>query len=132
MGAGDAQTYTLLGLTPGTTYDLRIYIRSWDTAGSGRPTEISVDDGNTVSAFSGNPLFEDKPDLLGYASIHSAYYLNYRYTAFDSDIDVIARLPLVGSGGSFHMHALSNQIVPEPGSIALMGIGGLLIVRRRR
>jgi PEP-CTERM motif len=36
------------------------------------------------------------------------------------------------AGASWHYYALTNQVVPEPGSLVLLGLGGLLLLRRRR
>jgi hypothetical protein len=101
---------------------------------SGRPIAFTMTNGAEVDPFSGP---EDRPgDVLGTGNQHQAYYVNYRYTAQTTDLIINAAVPAgspVGSG-SFHLYALSNQVVPEPTTAASLAlalglIGGL---RRRR
>jgi len=128
---GGVQTYTLQGLTPGQRYDTRLYVRSWDTAGSGRPIDISFDDGGDgidVDAFPGNPLDADRPNLEGYASVHSAYYLSYDFVAQGTELDIIAAVPAgaAGDSGSLHLYGLTNQEAsgggPGPGPVQILGV----------
>jgi len=118
---GGVQTYTLQGLAPGQRYDTRLYVRTWGTAGSGRPINIGFDDGGDgvgVVTYPGSPLQEDRPNLEGYASVHSAYYLSYEFVAQSPQMDVIAAVPAgaAGNSGSFHLYALTNQEVAGGGT----------------
>ena len=63
----------------GPTYDARLYIRMWDTEGSGRPIDLTFTNGNEVDSTGPSP--EDRPSAVGLPDNHSAYYVNYRYTA---------------------------------------------------
>ena len=47
--AGSVQAFTLGGLTPGQSYLLRIFIRLWDTEGSGREIDLSFTNGEQVA-----------------------------------------------------------------------------------
>jgi hypothetical protein len=133
-GNPSTQTFTLSGLAPGTTYDTRLYIRTWDTEGSGRPIDITFTNGAEVDSYLG--LMQDRPGgVLGDgASEHSAYYLNYRFTAETSEMAIAHQVVGPPPSGSFHMYALSNEVVPEPNSLVLVSIAllGLLSGRRRR
>lgn len=64
--------------------------------------------------------------------VNAAETVNIGYTG---DAGVAYRLTFEGGVGSFE-GAIDNlsfsQAVPEPGSLALLGLGGLLIARRRR
>ncbi len=135
-GNGDAspssQVFTLSGLTPGTTYDARLYVRTWDTEASGRPIFLHFNNGaDTVIS---GPFGEDRPNELGLPSVHSAYYINHRYTANASEMSIRAEVDLAGGAGSgsFHLYALTNEVVPEPGSLSLMALSGLALLRLRR
>lgn len=135
-GSGDAspssQVFTLSGLTPGMTYDARLYVRTWDTEASGRPIFLHFNNGaDTVIS---GPFGEDRPNELGLPSVHSAYYINHRYTANATEMSIRAEVDMLGGAGSgsFHMYALTNEVVPEPSSVTLIGLSGLALLRRRR
>jgi hypothetical protein len=111
--AGAEQTFTLNGLTPGQAYSLRLYIRVWDTEGSGRPADLSFTNG-AETAFA--PVLEDRPGMVlgggGGASDQNAYMLVYNYVAAGSELVIRSAVPAgaVIPSGSFHMYALSNEI----------------------
>ncbi len=134
-GNGDgnpaSQTFTLSGLTPGTTYDTRLYVRVWDTEGSGRPIDLTFTNGSEVDSTGVAP--EDRPSLVGLPSDQSAFYLSYEYTAQASEVSIDALVVEPAPSGSFHMYALTNEVVPEPGSItlAVFAFLGMLSLRRR-
>ncbi len=132
-GPGASQTFALSGLVAGTTYDLRLYIRLWDTEGSGRPIAFTVTHGAEVNAFAG---LEDRPGtVLGTGNDHHAYYVNYNYTAQASELTITAAVPDNGAAdsGSFHLYGLTNQVaaIPEPTAVAL-ALGGIAMGLRRR
>lgn len=109
---GNSQRFTLTGLSPGASYDLRIYSRLWDTEGSGRSSDLVFTNGDdTVRPFGFLPL--DRPGVLTRSGIQSdAYYLTYQYIAQTTELIIAATVPpcAPGNSGSFHMYALSNEI----------------------
>ncbi|MCF7732777.1 MAG: hypothetical protein K9N23_13895 [Akkermansiaceae bacterium] len=107
---GDAQTYTLSGLTVGTNYELRLYIRQWDP-GTLRPIDLVFNNGASVDQPYG-ALLEDRPGLiLNNFNDQSAYYLSYTYVAQDTSLVVNANVHPSSptASGSLHFYGLSNE-----------------------
>jgi hypothetical protein len=118
------QTYTLSGLTPGESYQLRIYIRMWDdnTAGSGRPVDLVFKNGAEppVRPFQG--LYEDRADImLETGNLHDAYYLSFDYVAQGPTLVIDAEIPannlFINDSGSFHLYGLTNELTSEPSPV---------------
>ena len=135
--AGHSQTFTLSGLTAGTIYDTRLYIRTWDTEASGRPIDFTFTNGGEVDTHT--DLLEDRPGTeLGTGNEHQAFFLNYQFAAQGSDLVINAAVPAtaVENSGSFHLYALTTQVVPEPATTLLLAVGiglfGAGLLRRRQ
>ena len=108
---GVVQTYTLSGLIPGESYQLKIFIRKWDTESVGRPNDLTFINGSTeVTPFQG--LLEDRPGtVLQTGNDDHAFYLVYNYVAETNQL-VIEASPHVSSipaSGSFHLYGLTNE-----------------------
>jgi hypothetical protein len=108
---GGFQTYTLTGLTPGRTYELRIYTRLWDVGASGRPIDLIFTNGSTVEQPFGGVLMDRPSIALNVADTHAAYYISYTYVAEATELIVNANVHPTGvaASGSHHLYALSNE-----------------------
>jgi fibronectin-binding autotransporter adhesin len=130
--AGSSQTFTLSGLIAGTTYDTRLYQRVWDKGTSGRPIDVTISNGADVGLMT---FEQDRPgNVLGTGNQDQAYYINYRFTAQGTDLVINMAVPPTApfNSGSYHMYALTNQVVPEPAAGCLVLAITLLGSARRR
>lgn len=131
---GHFQTFSLLGLTPGEQYETRMYIRVWDEGGSGRPIDIFTMNGGEMDMYF--DLNEDRPqEMVPGGSVDDAYYFGYSFTAQSDRLDIYASVLAGGEAdsGSFHLYGLTNEVIPEPSQVSLLGLGvALLFMRRRR
>ncbi|WP_035612217.1 hypothetical protein [Haloferula sp. BvORR071] len=121
---GVSQTFTLSGLTVGGQYQLKIFIRPWDTEGSGRPIDLIFTNGSSVEQPFG-ALREDRPGaVLGNGNEHSAYYLSYNYTAQSSSLVIDAKVheSAAAASGSFHLYGLANEVLSVPASLKITGV----------
>ncbi|WP_367871436.1 hypothetical protein [Luteolibacter sp. Populi] len=109
--AGLIQTYTLNGLVVGEPYELKFFIRKWDTEGSGRPNDLAFINGETTDIPFGG-LLEDRPGIvLQNGNDNSAYYLRYNYVAQDTKLVIQAGPHISASvaSGAFHLYGLTNE-----------------------
>ena len=118
---GSSQRYTLSNLTPGVNYDLRLYIRLWDTEGSNRPIDLVFTNGTEIVQPYG-ALPEDRPGALtGTGNHHDAYFLNFNYTAQGTELIIDASLDLCNpaTSGSYHLYGLTNEVATRQAGITI-------------
>jgi hypothetical protein len=121
-----AQSLTLTGLTPGQMYEARVYTRFWDQV-CDRTNNIAFDE-DGIGLLGSNVVFN--ADLTP----KNGYYIGYTYTAGSSSNLVVTFARPNGANGNFHLSGFSNQVIPEPSTWALVGLGlmGTWLLRRRR
>lgn len=121
--AGQAETITLRGLTNGTQYRLRMFYRQWDAnEANTRFTNITFNEGVGTGSIRVN---QDESE--------EARMLIYDYTAGPNGTLLIS----FAEGGnaplaSWHQYGLSNEVVPEPAALGVLGIAAIGLLGRRR
>lgn len=130
-GNGRTQTMTVSGLTAGVQYDLRIYAGRWG-AGLDRSSIFTFDpDGAGPISDSTVSINQDSPTAIGF-NAGDAFYISYTYTAVASQNLVITSQINNTAGASWHLYALTNQVIPEPGTFAMLAVGCAFLARHRR
>lgn len=114
----DAITFTLSGLDANTTYDIVGYIFDSESGNSGKNIDFTTS-GGTVS------VTTDNTDAS-----NSVFDLE----SLTTDANGQATIVMDHTGGAGGAVSFINgfAIVPEPASLALVGLGGLMILGRRR
>jgi hypothetical protein len=124
--AGSNQTFTLSALTPGQTYETRLYMRKWDNSTARGQTATFTAGGQASSSIT---FFEDHPEELPTVlpNRDSAWYLSYTYTADASGtlaigFEVQPSGVVQGNPGSFHLYGLTNQVASAPAPLEITDI----------
>ena len=116
---GKPGVLTLTGLTPGETYKLRLYVTAW----SGPTVTFSFDDTVAPTVYAGE-------DRGAGQNIPSSF--DYTYTLGVADTDLEVSIDADNGNDTFHWYGFTNEVVPEPSTTALLGLGGLALILRRR
>lgn len=113
---GTRGNMTFFNLTPGTTYTLQLFVSDDRVAVTGG-TYVIIDDAGTGVA----NVVIDTTDKFSSGFVTLNFVLTEGDTSFGINFDNIVLNA-----------AVISTAVPEPGSLALVGLGGVLIASRRR
>ncbi|MCX6872730.1 MAG: Ig-like domain-containing protein [Verrucomicrobia bacterium] len=104
------QTLTITGLTPGQTYDARIYYREW-VGPFNRSTLITFDEDGAGPLSTSVTVNQD--------ATPEAFYLSYVFTATNAPLSVSFAGTAGNTGASFHLSGFSVQTAIPSGQPAL-------------
>ncbi|MCF7975591.1 MAG: discoidin domain-containing protein [Phycisphaerae bacterium] len=107
---GGTTTWTLSGLTPGQTYEARIYSRQWGAGDSRNATFVFDPDGAGPISDATGRLSQDNAASAGFANGNDAYYISYQFTAQAGEDLVITATQHINTY-SWHLYGLTNQEV---------------------
>jgi len=118
-------TVTLSGLAPETQYDLYLYVASNDASDYDRAVALTVD--SSIGGAGGNPqttfidgqnykLLTPTSDNLGDLSVTESPQA----------------LGLINTSGEVDLNGLQIRPVPEPASLAFMGLGSVALLYKQR
>ena len=112
-----AQTLTLTGLTPGTTYSTSFYNAGFDLAiARTRVATVGTSDGGSFT-FDQNFTGQGNPSVLRYTFTAAEPSITYTFTPATAD--------------TFHQYGFTNEVVPEPTGAVALALGAVLTLRRR-
>jgi Bacterial TSP3 repeat len=107
------QSFQLNNLTPGQTYQVKIFIRAFSQA-SLRPINFTYTNGSDVKLPFG-ALIADRPKIMLSNDIDttvvnndSAYYVSYTYVAQGTSLNIEAAAT---TADTFHFYGLTNEVV---------------------
>jgi hypothetical protein len=112
------ETLTLTGLTPGTLYQAVFYSVGFGTPGT-RVQNISDNQGGTLNGYDQNGNGSGNGSLLIDDYLATSNSITFTFTS-------------TANNASFFQYGFSNQVVPEPGSIASLTTAGALVLLSRQ
>ena len=114
--------FTFSGLDDSKTYEV-VFYGGHDQAGDGRSTiDFSLTTGSSTSPTNQSlDTFDNQTDVLTYSGLSSSGG-TVQFLLDNNDV----------ASAEGWLNFVSIEVVPEPGSLALLGVGGLFVLRRRR
>ncbi|MCW1884227.1 thrombospondin type 3 repeat-containing protein [Luteolibacter flavescens] len=117
-------TYELSGLTPGATYETKLFIRKFGN-NSLRPIDLIYTNGSDVQMPFGSLLY-DRPDIvLSNTNDNSVFYVSYTFVAQDTKMTIVAANPASAlfDSGAAHFYGLTNELtVPAAADLKVVNV----------
>ena len=125
---GGTGTFTVSGLNPGGTYNLALFVD--DNSSGSIATDFTIG-ATTMMAFGGSAGTNvDGPLTFTAGETHALF--SGISASVDGDITISTTQAAGSTFGSFPGLQIEGSFIPEPSSAALLGLGGLALILRRR
>ena len=114
------------GIDANKAYYIRIFSYDYNPSGGGTRTVTYDVEGDTTGSFDPTSITFDR------TAVPTS---NYQYSALGTLTPSAAgelSFSLSGPAAAVRLNALELQVIPEPGTLALFGLAGLLLLKRRR
>ena len=120
--SGAIHTYQLSGLTPGWTYQFKLYLRKF-ADNTLRPIDLIFTNGTDVQQPFGALLYDRPQIVLNNGNSNSAYYVSYTYVAQGTTMTVVAQNhpAVLANAGGPHLYGLTNEVV-TPAELQIVGV----------
>ena len=116
--------FSISGLVPNSAYEITWY--SYDGYFDGGATTFKAKAGSDTS---GATIVTQTISAAGTPTANDDMAYTGTWTSTTGTLDLTASAVIAGQA---RVNGFEISVVPEPGSLALLGLGGLCVLRRRR
>lgn len=132
-GSTTVAAWTFSNLTPGSPWEVFV---SWSKVSQGNLSSVApyTVQGGSIISIDQRAGAQVAPDLTLNDGTEDVPFVSLGSTTADGSGDLVVTLTGTSLGGSNWViaDAVAIRLIPEPSSMALLGLGGLALMRRRQ